>query len=111
MPTRGAQVCTFKEISRQLAGFRDPRPVAATVGAGHPDAPPPVDHRDTESLEGSDVALPEEAVGYGVPAGKTERELADASAATTYGDPARADAGAQPAQQRDPKPDTSEQER
>src|ERR1700709_2382217 len=26
VPTRGAQVVSFKEISRQLAGFRDPRP-------------------------------------------------------------------------------------
>ena len=34
MPTRGAPLCSFKEISRQLAGFRDPRPEA--VGAGVP---------------------------------------------------------------------------
>jgi NADH-quinone oxidoreductase subunit E len=28
LPTRGAPLCSFREISRQLAGFRDPRPGA-----------------------------------------------------------------------------------
>jgi NADH-quinone oxidoreductase subunit E len=32
-PTRGAPLCSFKEISRQLAGFRDPRPEAVAAGA------------------------------------------------------------------------------
>ena len=37
MPTRGAPLCTFKEISRQLAGFMDERPGALDAGpAGEP---------------------------------------------------------------------------
>ena len=37
MPTRGAPLCTFKEISRQLAGFIDDRPGAVDAGpAGEP---------------------------------------------------------------------------
>src|SRR5947208_4384029 len=37
LPTRGAPLCSFKEISRQLAGFRDPRPEAAAAGTAHPE--------------------------------------------------------------------------
>jgi NADH-quinone oxidoreductase subunit E len=37
LPTRGAPLCTFKEISRQLAGFMDERPGAVDAGpAGEP---------------------------------------------------------------------------
>ncbi len=37
IPTRGAPLCTFKEISRQLAGFPDDRPGAVEAGpAGEP---------------------------------------------------------------------------
>jgi NADH-quinone oxidoreductase subunit E len=37
LPTRGAPLCTFKEISRQLAGFMDERPGALDAGpAGEP---------------------------------------------------------------------------
>ena len=37
LPTRGAPLCTFKEISRQLAGFIDDRPGAVDAGpAGEP---------------------------------------------------------------------------
>ena len=37
LPTRGAPLCTFKEISRQLAGFIDERPGAVDAGsAGEP---------------------------------------------------------------------------
>ena len=37
LPTRGAPLCTFKEISRQLAGFLDERPGAVdAVSAGEP---------------------------------------------------------------------------
>src|SRR5439155_14659878 len=36
-PTRGAPLCTFREISRQLAGFPDERPDALPAGpAGAP---------------------------------------------------------------------------
>ena len=37
LPTRGAPLCSFKEISRQLAGFRDPRPEAVGAGLAHPE--------------------------------------------------------------------------
>jgi NADH-quinone oxidoreductase subunit E len=33
LPTRGAPLCSFREISRQIAGFVDPRPVALEVEA------------------------------------------------------------------------------
>ncbi|MDQ1731260.1 MAG: NADH-quinone oxidoreductase subunit [Pseudonocardiales bacterium] len=33
LPTRGAPLCSFKEISRQIAGFVDDRPEAATATA------------------------------------------------------------------------------
>jgi NADH-quinone oxidoreductase subunit E len=33
MPTRGAPLCTFREIERQIAGFLDDRPEAATAQA------------------------------------------------------------------------------
>jgi NADH-quinone oxidoreductase subunit E len=37
MPTRGAPLCTFREISRQLAGFLDERPEARdAVSVGEP---------------------------------------------------------------------------
>ena len=37
LPTRGAPLCTFKEISRQIAGFVDERPAAyEAVSAGTP---------------------------------------------------------------------------
>jgi NADH-quinone oxidoreductase subunit E len=36
MPTRGAPLCSFKEISRQIAGFVDQRPAAARATASGP---------------------------------------------------------------------------
>jgi NADH-quinone oxidoreductase subunit E len=36
LPTRGAPLCSFKEISRQLAGFHDPRPEATAAGVAYP---------------------------------------------------------------------------
>jgi NADH-quinone oxidoreductase subunit E len=33
VPTRGGPLCTFAEVSRQLAGFEDPRP-EGVAGAG-----------------------------------------------------------------------------
>ncbi len=93
IPTRGAQVVTFKEISRQLAGFRDPRPEAAAAGLAHPDAPTPVDVTGTEDIAGTDIGPAPEAAGYGVRGGVTERVLSDRDAAKTYGEPATVDAG------------------
>jgi NADH-quinone oxidoreductase subunit E len=93
LPTRGAQVVSFKEISRQLAGFRDPRPEAAVTGLAHPDAPTPVDVTGTEDIVGTDIGPAPEAAGYGVRDGVTERVLSDRDAAKTYGEPATVDAG------------------
>ena len=93
IPTRGAQVVSFKEISRQLAGFRDPRPEAAAAGLAHPDAPTPVDVTGTEDIVGTDIGPAPEAAGYGVRGGVTERVLSDRDAAKTYGEPATVDAG------------------
>ncbi|MDQ1630807.1 MAG: NADH-quinone oxidoreductase subunit [Frankiaceae bacterium] len=92
--TRGAQVLSFKEISRQLAGFRDPRPEAASVGIAHPDAPTPVDVTGTEDVVGTDIGPAPEAARYGVRDGVTERVLSDEDAAKTYGEPATLDGGA-----------------
>jgi NADH-quinone oxidoreductase subunit E len=92
-PARGAQVCSFREISHQLAGFRDPRPAAANVGVSHPTPPSPVDSTGTERLEGTDIGPTAEAMEFGVPGGVTEGVLSDADAARTYGEPATADAG------------------
>jgi NADH-quinone oxidoreductase subunit E len=93
IPTRGAQVVSFKEISRQLAGFRDPRPEAAATGLAHPDAPTPVDVTGTEDIVGTDIGPAPEAAGYGIRDGVTERVLSDRDAAKTYGEPATVDAG------------------
>jgi NADH-quinone oxidoreductase subunit E len=93
LPTRGAQVCSFREISRQLAGFRDPRPEAVAAGLAHPDAPTPVDVTGRDSVIGTDIGPAADAGTYGVPGGVTERVLGDADAANTYGEPATANAG------------------
>jgi NADH-quinone oxidoreductase subunit E len=93
LPTRGAQVCSFREISRQLAGFRDPRPEAVAAGIAHPEPPPPVDSTGTEAVVGTDIGPAHEATEYGVPGGITERVLPDEAAARTYGEPGTADAG------------------
>ena len=51
-PTRGAPLCSFKEISRQLAGFRDPRPEAVGAGAAHPEPATSPDSRGSETHGG-----------------------------------------------------------
>jgi NADH-quinone oxidoreductase subunit E len=93
LPTRGAPVCSFREISRQLAGFRDPRPEAVAAGLSHPDAPAPVDSTGTEQLTGTDIGPAAEATDYGVAGGVTERRLTGEAAAASYGEPGTADAG------------------
>ncbi len=93
MPTRGAPLCSFRETSRQLAGFHDPRRAAAHTGPAHPDAPRPTDSRGEESLAGTDVGPASEAADYAVPGGVTERVLPDAAAASTYDVDGSADAG------------------
>jgi NADH-quinone oxidoreductase subunit E len=85
MPTRGAPLCTFKEISRQLAGFADERPGAVDAGpAGEP------------TLVGNRLAVQrgQTAPAYGEPVpldgdrreaapGGTAAERADSPAATS----------------------------
>ncbi len=93
MPTRGAPLCSFREISRQLAGFHDQRPAAVDTGPAHPDAPRPNDSRGQESLAGTDVGPASEAADYAVPGGVTERVLSGAAAAATYDAGGTADAG------------------
>ena len=120
-PTRGAPLCSFREVGRQLAGFVDEEhadtPVRRREDAGrpgaephagsgadpgttpaHPTPPSPTDSRGTADLDGTDVQL--RAREPGVAGGVTERVLPDAEAAATYTDePDRADAattGAEP---------------
>lgn len=74
LPTRGAPLCTFKEISRQLAGFMDERDGA--VGAGPAGEP---------TLVGNRLAVQrgETAPAYGAPApldGRRESATATAPA-------------------------------
>jgi NADH-quinone oxidoreductase subunit E len=93
-PTRGARLCSFREISRQLAGFVDPRSGTAPTGPAHPQASAPVDSRGSEDTAGTDVGVPP--AGYGPPAGVTERVLADEQAAATYAPGGARTAGAAP---------------
>jgi NADH-quinone oxidoreductase subunit E len=65
VPTRGAPLCSFKEISLQLAGFRDPRPEAVGAGVVHPEPGTSPDSRGTESAEAIHDAVP--TPGAGVP--------------------------------------------
>jgi NADH-quinone oxidoreductase subunit E len=79
LPTRGAPLCTFREISRQLAGFVDERPGA--LDAGPAGAPTVVGNR--LAVERGETAPP-----YGRPApldGDRRREQGAAPAATTSG--------------------------
>ena len=64
-PTRGAPLCSFREMSRQLAGFRDPRPEAVYAGTAHPEPGTSPDSRGTESSAAIGAARPEP--GAGVP--------------------------------------------
>jgi NADH-quinone oxidoreductase subunit E len=98
-PTRGAPLCTFKEIERQLAGFVDPRPSAVRTGRSHPDAPAPVDSRGTVTLteQNAPKANAEGATGeYAVPGAEPERTLSNEKAADTWAEGGAADAGASP---------------
>ena len=70
VPTRGAPLCSFKEISRQLAGFRDPRPAAVGGGVAHPEPVTSPDSRGTESAAAIHDAQP--TPGAGVPRSEGE---------------------------------------
>ena len=122
-PTRGAPLCSFREVSRQLAGFADEdhsdavvrrredagvRAAEPRAGSGadpgttpaHPTPPAPTDSRGTADLDGTDVGV--RAREPGVPGGVTERVLDDAEAAATYTDePDRARPGTTGAEPRE----------
>ena len=86
-PARGATVCTFRAISRQLAGFVEPEfERAVAQGAAHPEPGKPVDSRGAEPIG-------RVRSGYGVPRGEPERVLSGEQAAETYGTRPRLDAG------------------
>ena len=86
-PARGATVCTFREISRQLAGFVEPEfERAVAQGEAHPEPGQPVDSRGAEPIGRLRS-------GYGVPRGEPERVLSGEQAAETYGTRPRLDAG------------------
>jgi NADH-quinone oxidoreductase subunit E len=113
LPTRGAPLCTFKEISRQLAGFVDERPGAVDAGpAGEPtlvgnrlavlrgetapayDAPTPLDkpvERETAAAPAASSTAP------AAPAAAAPAAAAPASATPGPASAAAAPAGSAPA--------------
>ena len=93
LPTRGAPLCSFREIERQLAGFVDPRAEAVATGAGHPEPPRSVDSRGTEDTTGTDTGPSASTGEYGVAGGVTERVLSHEGAAATYAEGGSATGG------------------
>jgi NADH-quinone oxidoreductase subunit E len=109
MPTRGAPLCTFKEISRQLAGFVDDRPGAVDAGpAGEPtligtrlavergetaptyDAPVPLDKPAQPAAAagaGAPPAAPAPTGGERPAAATTPAEQSAAAGTARYGGP------------------------
>jgi NADH-quinone oxidoreductase subunit E len=100
VPTRGAPLCTFKEISRQLAGFPDERPGAVEAGpAGEP------------TLVGNRLAVRrgETAPAYGEPAPLDgDQRPAAAAPAPAAARPARPAGPAPAAEERSPAPEPGE---
>jgi NADH-quinone oxidoreductase subunit E len=104
LPTRGAPLCTFREISRQLAGFLDERPGAVEAGpAGEPTLAGnrlAVQRGETAPAYDAPVSLdtpaevPAPAAGAGVPSALAAPAAGERPAAATT--PA-AGAGAPPA--------------
>ena len=84
VPTRGAPLCGFRDISRQLAGFRDPRPEAAAQGVAHPEPVTSPDSRGTESKASIKEAKP--TPGAGVPRSEGEYAVADPEATGDLGE-------------------------
>jgi NADH-quinone oxidoreductase subunit E len=82
-PTRGAPLCSFKEISRQLAGFRDPRPEAVGAGVGHPEPATSPDSRGSETKAAIREAKP--TPGAGVPRSEGEYAIEDPEATGDLG--------------------------
>jgi NADH-quinone oxidoreductase subunit E len=106
LPTRGAPLCTFKEISRQLAGFIDERPGALDApSAGEPtlvgtrlavqrgetapayDAPIPLDQPAAAAGAGAPPAAPAPAEGERPAAAATAAERSAAAGTARYGGP------------------------
>ncbi len=94
VPTRGAPLCGFREISRQLAGFRDPRPAAVGDGAAHPEPVTSPDSRGAESKAAIKEAKP--TPGAGVPRSDGEYEVADPEATGDLGELAAAEPAPDP---------------
>ena len=89
VPTRGAPLCSFKEISRQLAGFRDPRPEVVGAGTAHPEPATSPDSRGTEAPTRVRKAKP--TPGAGVPRSEGEIAVADPEAGVDSGELARSE--------------------
>jgi NADH-quinone oxidoreductase subunit E len=108
LPTRGAPLCSFREISRQLAGFPDERPDALDAGpAGEPtlvgnrlavrrgetapayDAPTPLDNGDrrAEPAAAAAPAAADAPAGSGQPAAETPAEKSAEAGTAGYGGP------------------------
>jgi NADH-quinone oxidoreductase subunit E len=94
LPTRGAPLCSFKEISRQLAGFRDPRPEAVGAGVAHLESATSPDSRGTETKAAIRKAKP--TPGAGVPRSEGQYEVADPEATGDPGELAAAEPPADP---------------
>jgi NADH-quinone oxidoreductase subunit E len=92
-PTRGAPLCSFKEISLQLAGFRDPRPEAVGAGLAHPEPATPRDSRGTETDTAIRQALPPD---DGIPISEGEYAVADPEAEADLGELAASEPRADP---------------
>ena len=115
LPTRGAPLCSFREISRQLAGFLDERPGAIDAGpAGEPtlvgaqlavrrgetapayDAPTPLDKPTPPPAAPKQEAAPAAPSESAAPAGAAKTEAEGSAASTTGygGTPGAASSGA-----------------
>jgi NADH-quinone oxidoreductase subunit E len=89
LPTRGAPLCSFKEISRQLAGFRDPRPEAVAAGTAHPEPVTSPDSRGSEDAAVIRAAKPTPEAG--VPRSEGEYAVVDPEATGDPGELGRAE--------------------
>ena len=83
-PTRGAPLCSFKEISRQLAGFRDPRPEVTAAGSAHPEPATSPDSRGSESPAAVHEAGPTPQAG--IPRSEGEYAVAEPEATGDLGE-------------------------
>ena len=114
LPTRGAPLCSFRQISRQLAGFADERPEAAdAVSIGEPslvgvklalrkgETAPAYDAPPTDATNGRAAAASGAAQSTGTPAKDGQTSAHDAPLDTATSDPAHPTA---PTRRRTSKP-------